>query len=559
MGSKAKRVALLARPGAAGQRLADVLGEADIELVLQADPTQVEAATVMGAQPDTLLVALDAPTEDALERLEAALYAPNIDVIYEEADLVVAREGWDAARWRRHLLAKLQGHDNVLPPAQPGTAPAPAVTPAAVAAPSQGAREAMPGARALDGAAAEVAFTALGEVAATPAAETAPAPAPVTASASAEAPRTGPDTAFTTFSLQQTYDVVAEPVLQATPAPAPAPTLPAEAARDTLSSSISWSLEPGPEDAAAAEPVSDVRFDGDQMAPVSGMHVVADDELDVSAPAAGIHVPFADSETSPPSERPGSVQESAVEKSSPFDPVAAEMTDTTIAPATGTRWAEQAFVTEPQATDATPEDRFSNDLASLELRIASMSLMDDTPVRGPEKVRGAVLVLAGIGGPDAVRQLLGSLPSDFLRPVLVQQRLDGARYDRLVAQMQRATALPVKLAEPGQPVDQGTVYIIPDDVGVADDGKGLAFLAGANDILVALPAADSAVLMLSGSDMSRVDAALSFGWNGGLVVGQNIDGCYDAAAVTDLMARGGSVAKPAEMGPRLVAHWQQRG
>ena len=80
-------------------------------------------------------------------------------------------------------------------------------------------------------------------------------------------------------------------------------------------------------------------------------------------------------------------------------------------------------------------------------RIASMGLVGDSPqlsARAQESKpdachSGAVLVLAGIGGPDAVRQLLGALPAGFPRPVLVQQRLDGGRYDRLVAQMQRAT------------------------------------------------------------------------------------------------------------------------
>lgn len=544
MGSKAKRVALLARPGAAGQRLADVLGEADIDLVLQADPTQVEAAVVLGAHPDTLLVALDTPTEDALDRLEPALRAPNIDVIYEEADLVVAREGWDAARWRRHLLAKLQGHDNVLPPAQIGGAPTTPVSSATSLAPPES-------------------IAAIG----TPPGSIGEG---VAAAGAAAQPRIGQaereaEPAFTTFTLHQTFDVVPEPVLSPTPA-APVE-VPAEPARPTFSSSMSWSLEPGPADVAGdadaapgVDPAPGIHSDVAATATHSDHSAFADIDVDEVAPVAIPHAIDAVFQAPAPPEGPGDVQAAPIDPVlSVFDPVAAEMSDTAIPPAMGERWAEQAFLSDPQAADTAPEDRFSNDLASLELRIASMSLVDDTPVRGPEKVRGAVLVLAGIGGPDAVRQLLGSLPTDFVRPVLVQQRLDGARYDRLVAQMQRATTLPVRLADAGQPVEQGAVYIIPDNVGVTDGGSGLVFQEGDNDILAVLPAADSAVLMLSGTDVSRVDAALSFGWNGGLVIGQNIDGCYDAAAVTDLTARGGTVAKPAEMGPRLAAHWQRRG
>lgn len=499
MSSKAKRVALLARPGAAGERLVEVLGDAGVEVVLQADPTQVDAATVLGSQPDTLLVALDAPTEDALEQLEAALNAPSVDVIYEEAALVVAREGWDAARWRRHLLAKLQGHGNVLPPAQAAEAHEPQVTAVAPTEPL-------------------------------PTAAPIPAPAPV-----AE-----PEQPITSFSISQTFDVVAEPVLEPVPEE-PTATPAAEPAHITFSSSMAWTLDPGPADASLETPVA-TNLVVDE---VEAYDLVPALETAVPAPVAEPPV-VAESRASAP-------------EFNPFDPVAAEASDASPMPTLTDRWAGQAFVTEPESTAASADDRFSNDLASLELRIASMSLVDESPVRGSEKVRGAVLVMAGIGGPDAVRQFLGSLPADFVRPVLVQQRLDGARYDRLVAQMQRATTLPVKLAEAGQPAELGTVYIVPDTLGVSDSGTGLVFEEGGNDMLAALPAGDSAVLMLSGSDPARVDAALSFGWNGGLVVGQNSDGCYDAAAVTDLAARGGAVAKPAEMGARLIAHWQRGG
>jgi chemosensory pili system protein ChpB (putative protein-glutamate methylesterase) len=451
-----------------------------------------------------------------LERLDAALHAPAVDVIYEEAALVVAREGWDAARWRRHLLAKLQGHGNVLPPAQEADvhvpAPAPAANAPAVPVPAP-----IPA----------------------PAAVQAPAQSPVQASSPTTVRVPEPDTPFTTFSISQTFDVVAEPVLEASPVePVVAPE--AEPARTPFASSMAWTLDPGPADVAAAEPATPAAAPAELEAydlPLSLEDIPSTRVVEQASADSGIVAP----------------------DFSVFDPVAAEAFDASPTPALAERWAEQAFVTEPESTATSAEDRFSNDLASLELRIASMSLADETPVRGPEKVRGAVLVMAGIGGPDAVRQLLGSLPADFVRPVLVQQRLDGARYDRLVAQMQRATTLQVKLAEAGQRVEQRTVYIVPEAVGVNASGDCLVFEDGGTDVLAALPAADSAVLMLSGSDPARVDAALSFGWNGGLVVAQNSDGCYDAAAVTELAARGGAVAKPAEMGGRLVAHWQRGG
>src|SRR5690606_9260212 len=116
--------------------------------------------------------------------------------------------------------------------------------------------------------------------------------------------------------------------------------------------------------------------------------------------------------------------------------------------------------------------------------------------------QGAVVVLAGIGGPDAVRQFLAALPEGFARPVVVRQRLDGGRHDRLVQQMQRATTLPVQLAEAGTTLQAGRVYILPDAMTTAAQGDTTVFSAtdAPVPVLAGLPAGDSAILLLSGSD-----------------------------------------------------------
>ncbi len=41
----------------------------------------------------------------------------GLTVIFDEAELIARRQGWEAQRWSRHLLAKLQGQDNALPQA----------------------------------------------------------------------------------------------------------------------------------------------------------------------------------------------------------------------------------------------------------------------------------------------------------------------------------------------------------------------------------------------------------------------------------------------------------
>jgi len=199
-------------------------------------------------------------------------------------------------------------------------------------------------------------------------------------------------------------------------------------------------------------------------------------------------------------------------------------------------------------------------LAALHGRASTLELVDDTPPRQPQQPRGAVLILSGLGGPDAVRQLLGALPQAFVRPVLVRQHLDGGRYDRLVTQLQRATVLPVELATPDLLAIPGTVYILPEAVGATSTAAGIRFSGDADEaILAALPSADSAVLLLSGSDPALVDAAMSHSERGALVAGQSADGCYDPVASNALAARGGDVASPAALALRLSARWSNQG
>jgi chemosensory pili system protein ChpB (putative protein-glutamate methylesterase) len=190
------------------------------------------------------------------------------------------------------------------------------------------------------------------------------------------------------------------------------------------------------------------------------------------------------------------------------------------------------------------------------LHVGATASVPVSAVNAP--VAGAALLFAGIGGPDAVRKVLAELPEDFARPVLVQLRLDGGRYDNLVKQMERVSALPVLLAKAGDVAFASHVYVLSNDVsivveeGVVHFGEGPLGLDG---LIASLPAAESAVLLLSGSEPSQVEAALALAAQGGFVAGQSPQGCYDPAASKALIARGGAVASPAELAAQLALHW----
>lgn len=487
----ARRVALLARPGLARERLSKVLDEAGALCVLAADPTELNPAALLELGPEVVVVALDLLIEDVLEQFDAVLGDPSVEVIYEEAEQAANREGWDAARWQRHLVAKLQGHANVLPP---GRDPHAAATDAdwlaaSTITPELGRIDA-PSADAFDPVSAEIdGFD--GNV------DFDPSLFPVQMDGGSSSIGAAEES-FESFQ-------VGTPGLN-----------------DALAD-FDFSVGVAADDSFAGEGAGDAPGDAgfgdfDPVNAGSADRASAALELDIgSALSGGLAV----GEFVP--RRELSLLDDGVEISGP------------------------------------PLERASGHvMAQLQARISTLELVDEQSPQAREQ-SGAVLILSGLGGPDAVRQLLGALSEDLARPVLVQQRLDGGRYDRLVTQLQRATKLPVQLAESGQLAGAGMVYIIPETIGLRKGDFGLRFSSDPSDSpLAALPSADSAVLLLSGSDPGHVDAAMDHRQAGALVAGQAADGCYDPVASNALAARGGDVASPAALALRLSARWSNQ-
>ncbi|MES2857824.1 MAG: chemotaxis protein CheB [Pseudomonadota bacterium] len=329
-----KRVVLLAREGVARSRTEAAVLEAGADIAALLDPAVAVEADVRGVNPDAVLVILDPAVEQVLDRFDGVLGDPGFEIMFEDADVAAKREGWEAARWARHLRAKLYGHDDVLP---------------------------------------------------------------------------------------QARDVA----------------------------------------------------------------------------------------------------------SFPADPAG-------------------------HGSDA----RFHEELDDLRQR---MDAMPDVPAANAGVVaahQGVVMVVAGVGGPDAVRQLLGGVPAGFPRAIVLRQRLEGGQYDKLVRQMQRATQLQVTLAESGDPLQAGKVYVLPEGLEVQATPVGLLFApSAAGAPFATLPAGDSAVLLLSGSDPALVDAAMTLSWGGALVLGQAPDGCFDPAASNALVARGGQAESLARLPLKLLQRW----
>ncbi|MBN7832085.1 chemotaxis protein [Stenotrophomonas maltophilia] len=430
----APAVALLARPGAARERLREALAHADVQLVLEDDPNGLEPQVLQAADPQFVVIALEAAIEDALERLESVLSAPGLTLVFDEAELAARRDGWEAQRWGRHLAAKLHGHQQVLPP---------------------GAEE--------------------------------------------------------------------EPSLQLEPGhPAPAPAPQEEALRPHLEQALSWA--------------DDVPADG-LYSPPADLHEPIALEQALAALQPVVPEPL-----DPPS-APQALAEPATPATPPvsFDHTAWSLVEESIeAPASA----------EAVAPVVAPQPSFDTD---------HLSLVDLDAVAPAGARAASLLVLAGIGGPDALRRLLGALPASLSVPVLVHMRLDGGRYGNLVKQMSRVSPLPVQLAEAGQHAVPGEVHVLADDIGVRAASDGLHFHSDANGIsLASLPAEHTALVLLSGADLAHVGPALDLAAAGAWVAGQVGEGCYDPAAATAVVAAGMVAGEPQELAQAIAARWGEQ-
>jgi len=430
----APAVALLARPGAARERLREALSHADVQLVLEDDPNGLEPQVLQAADPQFVVIALEAAIEDALERLDAALSAPGLTLVFDEAELAARRDGWEAQRWGRHLAAKLHGHQQVLPP---------------------GAEE--------------------------------------------------------------------EPSLQLEPGhPAPAPAPQEEALQPHLAQALSWA-DDVPADGLYSPPAH-------LHEPIALEQALAALQPDVPEPRDPPSPPQAPAEPAAPAAPPIS-----------FDHTAWSLVEESI---------EAPAPAEVAAPAAAPQPSFDTD---------HLTLVDLDAAAPPGARAASLLVLAGIGGPDALRRLLGALPASLSVPVLVHMRLDGGRYGNLVKQMSRVSPLPVQLAEAGQRAAPGEVHVLADDIGVRAASDGLHFQSDATGIsLAALPAAHTALVLLSGADLAHVGPALDLAAAGAWVAGQVGEGCYDPAAATAVVAAGMVAGEPQELAQAIAARWGEQ-
>lgn len=123
--SQQAAVALLYESADAAAHLSDGLSAAGVVIAYQAQTADFDRIALEESHAQVVLVNLDPSSEGDLDPIHALLDDPRYNVIFNESQTSAALEGWDQARWLRHLLAKIRGGSDADPPRPEDAEPIP--------------------------------------------------------------------------------------------------------------------------------------------------------------------------------------------------------------------------------------------------------------------------------------------------------------------------------------------------------------------------------------------------------------------------------------------------
>ncbi|MGN6091434.1 MAG: chemotaxis protein CheB [Luteibacter jiangsuensis] len=116
MADRETTVALLFDDASLSAHLREALVAQGARIVYESDLRSFAPAELVGSSADVVVVDLDNPGDDDLDRLYDAVEGGHPRLVFNDADASRKLEGWDRARWARHLAAKLVGEMALDPP-----------------------------------------------------------------------------------------------------------------------------------------------------------------------------------------------------------------------------------------------------------------------------------------------------------------------------------------------------------------------------------------------------------------------------------------------------------
>lgn len=156
----------------------------------------------------------------------------------------------------------------------------------------------------------------------------------------------------------------------------------------------------------------------------------------------------------------------------------------------------------------------------------------------PAKANGQlVAIVSSTGGPGALQQIFSELPAGFAAPILVVQHIAGGFAESLVRSL-GGTHLLVKLAQDGETLKPGTVYMAPDNRHLGVSSRNTVILSADPAIEGFRPSgtflfeaaakvfgAQLTAVVLTGMGRDGVAGLRAVQENGGTVIAQNRETC----------------------------------
>ncbi|WP_330181222.1 chemotaxis protein CheB [Nocardia sp. NBC_01503] len=141
-----------------------------------------------------------------------------------------------------------------------------------------------------------------------------------------------------------------------------------------------------------------------------------------------------------------------------------------------------------------------------------------------------VAIASSAGGIGALMRVLGQLPATLPVPVLIVQHLDPRHKTVIAELLARRTKLRVKLAEAGEKIGPGTVYIAPPNYHLLVEAHGVLSLSSSELVHFVRPSADLLFESVAGAYGPTAIACV--------LTGTGRDGAMGVSAVK---SRGGTV------------------
>lgn len=215
---------------------------------------------------------------------------------------------------------------------------------------------------------------------------------------------------------------------------------------------------------------------------------------------------------------------------------------------------------------STEEDDFMREFAA-------MTAATSTPVAGSAPAAAAgplsrVWVLgASIGGPDAVREFLAAIPPGVAATFVLAQHMGADFVDLMVAQLQKATRMPVAMAESGMRAAHGQVLVVPIAERMLLEPSGEVRVVALDDVSPYSPSIDrvlidvadrfgakAGAIIFSGMAHDAIEGAKHLAAKGGQVWVQDPATCVVSSMIDGAMEAGivGFIGTPADLAAEFV-------